>query len=68
MAMTTPTLLKIGAVAERLDANHKTIREWIKKGYLSHVRIGRSIRVNADDLATLIAQGRRPMTNAEVLR
>jgi len=62
------TLLKIGAVAERMDANHKTVRDWIKKGYLSSVRIGRSIRVNADDLETMIAQGRRKMSNAEVLR
>ena len=66
--MTTKTLLKIGAVAERLDANHKTVREWIKKGYLYHVRIGRSIRINADDLESMIAQGRRKLSNAEVLR
>ncbi len=47
-------LLSIQEVADRLNLSTKTIRRMIADGRLPSHRIGRSIRVQPGDLATLI--------------
>ena len=37
--------LTVQEYADRLRVHHSTVRAWIKKGTLTHVRVGRVIRV-----------------------
>jgi excisionase family DNA binding protein len=48
----------VGAVAERLDVSARTVRRLIAAGELPVHRIGRSVRVSADDLARFLAARR----------
>ena len=49
-----PKLLSIGDVADILQVSDKTIRRWIERGELPIHRLGRQIRISADDLATFV--------------
>jgi excisionase family DNA binding protein len=43
-------LLKVSRVAEMFDVDAQTVYGWIDKGILPSVRIGRTIRIDADEL------------------
>jgi excisionase family DNA binding protein len=47
-------LLTVQEVAALLRTSPRTVRRWANEGRLRAVRIGRSIRFRADDLAHLI--------------
>ncbi|MHB2169516.1 helix-turn-helix domain-containing protein [Alsobacter sp. R-9] len=48
-----PTLLTVSDVADVLRVSTRTVRRLIKSGALASVTVGRSVRVRAEDLATL---------------
>jgi excisionase family DNA binding protein len=50
----------VDAVAEQLGVSTKTVRRWITAGDLPAHRLGRQLRISNADLATFIAQRRRP--------
>lgn len=52
------TLLTIQAVAQQLGLRPKTIRQYIRKGTLKGVKIGRVWRVDAEDLQVFVASRR----------
>jgi excisionase family DNA binding protein len=49
-------LLTTEAVAKQLSIRPKTVCEWIKRGKLRGVRLGKQWRVDASDLAVFIAK------------
>lgn len=53
-------LLKIAEAAQRLALSPATLRAWIGKGHLPVVRLGRAVRVKADDVDALIRFGYKP--------
>jgi excisionase family DNA binding protein len=53
-------LLTIPQAAEALDKAPVTIRKWLRARKLAHYRIGGEIRISPDDVAAVIAAGRRP--------
>jgi excisionase family DNA binding protein len=52
-------MLKVAAVAERLDASERHVRRLIAAGDLPVHRIGRSVRVSEEDLARLLQRARQ---------
>jgi excisionase family DNA binding protein len=54
-----PPYLKVRETADHLRVHHLTIREWIKSGYLPHVRLGRCVRIGRDDLLRWLEQRRK---------
>ena len=50
----TVDLYTVDEVAERLHVHPQTVRVWIRRGELGHVRVGRKVRVADDQLATFI--------------
>lgn len=50
-------MLRVAAVAGMLDLPEKRIYELVRAGVLPHVRVGRSIRFNADTLSAWIEAG-----------
>lgn len=50
-------MLRVAAVAGMLDLPEKRIYELVRAGVLPHVRVGRSIRFNAETLAAWIEAG-----------
>lgn len=53
-----PRLLSVRAVAEQLGISDKTVRRTIATGALPAHRVGRLVRVSADDLLLFLAQRR----------
>lgn len=53
-------LLKIPEAAQRLALSPATLRAWIATGRLPVVRLGRAVRVKADDVDALIRFGYKP--------
>jgi excisionase family DNA binding protein len=53
-------LLTIPQAGAALDKSPVTIRKWIRARKLAHYRIGGEIRISPDDVAAMIAAGRRP--------
>ena len=49
-APTSPLLLTLDVVAERLSVTRRSVQNWVRRGDLPVVRIGRLIRVDADEL------------------
>ena len=43
------TTLKTSEIAAELRVVPSTVREWIRKGFLPAIKVGRTIRVYADD-------------------
>lgn len=41
-------------VAEELDVSVQAVREWIRKGWLPAVRVGRRFRVTPEDVAAFV--------------
>jgi excisionase family DNA binding protein len=65
-------LLTVAEVAKRLRVHPITVRRLIKSGRLRVVRIGRAVRIRADDLDALLSsdraafeRGQREVTEAE---
>jgi excisionase family DNA binding protein len=52
-------LLTVPQAAEALDKSINTIRRWVQTRKLAHYRIGGEIRISRDDVAAIIAAGRR---------
>lgn len=50
-------MLRVAAVAGMLDLPEKRVYELVRAGVLPHVRVGRSIRFNADTLTAWIQAG-----------
>jgi excisionase family DNA binding protein len=52
MTQSRPNLemLNVGQVASHLNVSTKTVRRMIQSGVLHHHRIGRTVRVSAEDL------------------
>ena len=53
------SLLRVTAVAERLDVSTRHVRRLIAAGSLPVHRIGRSVRIAEDDLEHLLRQARQ---------
>lgn len=51
-------LLTVNAVAERLQVNPQTVRNWITAGKCPAVRIGRRVRIRRSDLEVLTSTPR----------
>jgi excisionase family DNA binding protein len=49
--------LTVAQIAERLKLNPQTLRNWIDRGQLPAVRIGRRVRIRRTDLERLLAEG-----------
>jgi excisionase family DNA binding protein len=53
-------LLTVSQAAEALDKSVATIRRLVQTRKLAHYRIGGEVRIGRDDVAAMIAAGRRP--------
>jgi excisionase family DNA binding protein len=51
-------LLTTADVAQRLQVNQKTVRNWIKRGDLKAILYGRLVRIRPSDLDDFIARWR----------
>lgn len=54
------TLLRVTEVAERLALSPFTVRNWIAAGRLPVVRLGRAVRIRAEDVEALVRFGGMP--------
>jgi len=54
--MSTTILLTINAAAEALSVSARTVRRLLDRGDLSTIRIGRTVRVSAADMADYVAR------------
>ena len=54
-------LLKPETVAQRLGVSLATVRKWVFLRRLPVVRVGRAVRVRAEDLEALIRAGYEPL-------
>jgi excisionase family DNA binding protein len=52
-------LMTVADVAEHLQLNQQTIRNWIDAGTLPAVRVGRRVRIRRSDLDQLLDAGYR---------
>lgn len=49
--------LTVAEVAETLKLNQQTVRNWIDRGELAAVRVGRRVRIKRTDFDRLLAEG-----------
>ncbi len=49
-------LLSVPQVAARLDVTAQTVRNWIERGSLPALRVGRAFRVRREDVDELVAR------------
>jgi excisionase family DNA binding protein len=56
------SFLTIREVAERLKVSQRTVRRWIDQGYLQVIKLGRTVRIDEENLSGLIS------TNVKVVR
>jgi excisionase family DNA binding protein len=49
--------LTVAEVAELLRLNQQTVRNWIDRGSLPALRVGRSVRIKQSDLDRLLTEG-----------
>lgn len=47
-------------VAQRLNVTRRTVMDWIYRGVLPSVKVGKQVRVDAADLERFIQQHKRP--------
>jgi predicted site-specific integrase-resolvase len=52
-----PRLLSARQVATIFDRSERTIRGWVRAGYLKPVRVGRAVFFRAEDIAALLDAG-----------
>lgn len=53
----SPHALTVGETARRLSLSLSTVWRLLQRGELRRVRIGRSVRVDAQSIAAFVAQG-----------
>lgn len=51
------SFLTVAEVAETLKLNQQTVRNWIDRGELPAVRVGRRVRIKRSDFDRLLADG-----------
>jgi excisionase family DNA binding protein len=54
----TDEFLTVADVAETLKLNQQTVRNWIDRGELPAIRIGRRVRIRRSDFDRLVERGR----------
>lgn len=59
VSTSTPRLLTVATVAERLQISEKTVRRWIDAGDLRSHRLGRCLRISEADLQEFVDQHRQ---------
>jgi excisionase family DNA binding protein len=52
-------VLTVSAVAKRLGLKEPTIRLWISQGRIAHLKLGRAIRVPAEEVERIIRESLR---------
>jgi excisionase family DNA binding protein len=57
---TRSELLTIPQAAERLAVTQAAIRKWVRQGRLHPVRLGRAVRLRAQDIERAISEGIPP--------
>jgi len=60
MTITTKRPLKVTEAAEALGLSVHTLRAWIAKGKLTHVRLGGAIRILPSDIQEFIRKSTVP--------
>lgn len=50
-------LLSVPAMADALSLSTNTIRAWLAKGKITHVKLGRAVRIPASEADRLISEG-----------
>jgi excisionase family DNA binding protein len=63
--MYTSLLLGLKDAAASLGLSHWTLRDWIRRGKLHAVRLGRRVLVEPAELERLVAAGRNGADNNE---
>lgn len=54
-----PTLLTVADVADDGQISEKTVRRWIKQGFLPAVHLGRNLRITRQDWQTFITEHKK---------
>ncbi len=49
--------LTVAEVAQKLQLNQQTVRNWIDQGSLRALRVGRRVRIKRSDFERLLAEG-----------
>src|SRR5436305_10767769 len=63
----TDEFLTVGDVAETLKLNQQTVRNWIDRGELPAIRVGRRVRIRRSDFERLVERGRiGPLAESEL--
>jgi excisionase family DNA binding protein len=57
-------MLTVADCADRLGLKEPTIRLWIAKRKITHVKLGRSVRVPEAEVARLIREGTIPVRSS----
>jgi excisionase family DNA binding protein len=57
--MSNPTLLTIREASNRLGLQESTLRKWLLQRRIAYCKLGRSVRVPAQVVEKLIAEGYR---------
>jgi excisionase family DNA binding protein len=60
MTTRSPRLVSTGVAAERANVRPQTVRNWVDKGLLPAVRIGRNLRIDLNDIDALVQPRIRP--------
>jgi excisionase family DNA binding protein len=60
------SLLTVTEVSERLNLRPSTIRVWISKSKLAHLKLGRSVRVPESEVARVIEESTVPARSGGV--
>lgn len=60
-------LLKVSEAAELLRIDIGTAHKWISKGVLPHIRLGRTIRIDRDELQRIL-KGLPPPSAIDVIK
>ncbi len=64
----SPHLRTVAETAALLSVSIHTIRAWIARRKIGHVRLGRAVRVPADEITRLIERGTVPALGATLGR
>ena len=56
--MSETPLLTVSELAARLSVHPRTVRRWVRNGSLPCVRVGRGLRVSADDVGSVAARAK----------